>query len=201
MNRTESLASLNQLVSVAESLGARTLANGTRLVGRVPHVGSDAWLHVLFAGLNESQIDSVETLVGRVLPDEYRWLLHRVNGFALFSGALFVTGLRTGYARAGDQAWQPFSIQDANLLERPRDAQAGSVFVGGYKADGSMIYLTPPDPPVFRCARDSASPLNVWPSFMQMVVEEANRLASHFDASGRRRDPRTSTAPDVGSAI
>lgn len=179
----------------AKELGMRTLPNGTALFGRVPHVGPDAWLHVMYAGLSEPDLVEVEHRAGRRLPEDYRSLLRETNGLSLFSGAMYLSGLRKSYERTGEGAWQPFAIEDANVLERPADARPEFVFIGGYKADGSRLYLTPDRPDVVRCERDSVGPLNKWTSLQHMLASEARRLATHFDDTGHRLDPSTPTAP------
>ena len=34
--------------------GIKLLNNGTKLISRAPHVGSQAWLHIIYASLNVS---------------------------------------------------------------------------------------------------------------------------------------------------
>lgn len=195
MTNSDHLTTFAKIVADATPLGVRSLADGTQLIGRVPHVGSDAWLHALFAGLSDSEIQEVERRAGRSLPSEYRQFLRRNNGISIFSGALYIAGLRNGYSRQGDAVWQPFAIEEANVLERPRDANPDLVFIGGYKSDGSRLYMATDSPEVFRCQRDSSRPQNSWPSLVTMLNEETARLAAHFDEQGRRRDPSRTTAP------
>lgn len=195
MRQRSSIELLQPILEKAKRLGIKTLPEGTELLGHVPHVGPDAWLHVLYACLSEADLEELEARTGRRLPEPYRRLLRETNGLSLFSGALYISGLRRSYERKGDGAWQPFAIEDANVLERPADAKPDYVFIGGYKADGSRLYMSPDRADVFRCERDSAVPLNKWKSLPHFLLSEANRLATHFDESGRRLDVGTSTAP------
>jgi hypothetical protein len=184
-----------EVVTLARVLGSRTLNDGTELIGRAPHVAPEAWLHILFGGLTPVQVDRVQELIRRPLPGEYAQFLLRFNGLSLFSGALSIDGLRWNYARTGDAAWQPFSVEDPNVLERPRGADPTSVFVGGHAADGSLLYMTPPDPRVYRCSRTSPTVLNSWPGLQEMLSAEAARLAALFDAQGRKINANVRTAP------
>lgn len=185
----------------ARSMGERTLQNGTQLVGHVPHIAPDAWLHLIFAGLDKAGIDQVEHQLGIQLPADFDWFLRRANGISLFSGSLSVYGLRESYARSGDAVWQPFAIDVPNTLERPRDAKDSALFVGGYRSDGSRVYIDTDSSRVYRCSRDTVKPLNEWPSFLEMLASEAKRLSQLFDDNGRKLDPRASTAPIPDPAL
>ena len=195
MTTSKGLSALDTIINNAKILGSLTLADGTQLIGRVPHVGPDAWLHVLFAGLDEADIAELETRAARQLPSDYRQFMREHNGLSLFSGALYVAGLRRDFRRANHATWQPFALEDANVFERLRDAPADCVFIGGYKADGSRLYMSGASPKVFRCERSSIRPVNEWPNLRLLLNHEAERLAEHFDALGRRRDASTGTAP------
>lgn len=201
MSNELSFRELMDVVDRARPLGFRTLENGTQLVGHLPDVGPEAWLHQIFGPLDETGIRRVEKQVGIKLPPEFEWFLRQANGLSLFSGSLAVYGLRESYARSGDAAWQPFAIDVPNTLERPRDGKGSSLFVGGYRADGSLLYIDADNSSVYRCSRDSARPLNQWPSLLEMLAREAKRLSRLFDEKGHKLDPKASTAPVPARAI
>ncbi len=184
-----------RVIAEAKHLGSRRLDNGTELIGHVPHVAPQAWLHIIFAPLDHMQIQQVERDIGRKLPMEFREFLQKSNGLSLFSGALSLYGWRSNFNRSEDQAWQPFSIRTPNVSERPSDAHDSLVFIGGYRADGSRLYIDPRDSLVHRCSRDSAKPLTTWQDFDTMLASEVERLAAMFDQTGKKVDPRLSTAP------
>jgi len=188
------LDSVFRIVSAAEPLGIRTTAAGARLIGRAPHVAPEAYLHAVFPPLGEGDIDALEAEVGRPLPAAYRALLRAANGLSLFSGSLSVYGRRTSYARSGDAAWQPFSVVRPNTVERPRRLPGGALVVGSYRTDGSLVYVGERGEAI-RCDRDEATLLNRWPDLSTMLTQEAQRLASYFDESGRIRDGGRGSAP------
>lgn len=99
-----------EVVGRAESLGWRTLSNGVRLVGHIPHFAPEAYLHVLFPPLEDGQISLIEQQVGRKFHADLKAFYGRSNGLTLFAYSLDFVGLRTSYVRTGDEAWQPFSI-------------------------------------------------------------------------------------------
>jgi hypothetical protein len=181
---TGPLAPVLRIVRAAEVLGTRTTETGARLIGHVPHVAPEAYLHAVFAPLDGPGVGALEAEVGRPLPPTYRALLRAANGLTLFSDSLSVYGRRTDYRRTGDAVWQPFSAGPPNTLERPPGLSADAVVVAGYGSDGSKVYMGS-DGAVVRCGRDDAAPLNHWPDLFTMLTSEARRLASYFDASGR----------------
>jgi hypothetical protein len=178
-----------------EHLGSRRLENGAHLIGHVPHVGTDAYLHVLFAPLDDAQIDGVESNIGRKLPASLRDIFRQTNGLHLFSGALSFDGHRQSFVRTGDAAWQPFSIITPNVHERPRDAPEDMVFFGFYDHDGSQLGMSTRSAAVLRFAPGTAKPLNEWASFEEMLQIEVKRLAALFDEQGRQIDESAPTTP------
>jgi hypothetical protein len=174
----------------ADRLGSRVLENGTRLIGHVPHVGPEAWLHKIFAPISDRQIDELENDVAIKLPEVFRDFLTLTNGLSMFSGNLSIYGLRSSWERTGDAAGQPFSIVTPNTVERLVNAKKSFLFLGGYRSGkGYYLYIDTNDLAIYRCSRQSAIPLQKWNSFPEMLVCETTRLAALFDERGRRIDP------------
>ena len=179
-----------RIVNEARVLSERVLEDRTRLIGRTPHVGREAWLHIVFRGLKEEEIQTLEAQLALRLPDEVRTFLAQQNGLSVFSDAMSLDGLRTSYVRAGDAAYQPYSIVPPNIDERPAFAPDSAFFLGGYSSDGSLLYIDQAlAGRVFRCARDSGEILNEWTTLSEMLDNEVRRLAALFDMHGRRLDP------------
>lgn len=179
-------------------LGSRTLEDGTELIGHVPHVAPEAWLHIRFRPLEAEEVVMLETQLGRGLSPGHREFLLHANGLSLFSGSLAVYGHRHTYARRGDARWQPFSIVEPNMYERPHGSQPADLFLGGYEQDGSLIYTRSPAPFVHRCSRSSAHPVNTWPSLPGMLASETLRLSELFDDRGVLRHHDADLTPGPG---
>lgn len=179
-------------------LGERTLDNGTRLIGHVPHVAPEAYFHLIFAPITMAHINELQAKIGRSLPQDIVDFLLRVNGISLFSGSIFINGWRKNYVRQGDDAWPPFDMATRNTFERPKDAEDSYVFVGGYRQDGSLLYIDKASGCVYRCTRESSEPLNRWDTFAEMLLPEAERLSHLFDSEGRKLDPAVRTVPSTG---
>jgi hypothetical protein len=176
-------------------LGTRILGNGTTLIGHVPHLAPEAWLHTIFTPLNSEELNQVASAVGGKIPSVFASFLLRCNGLRLFSCSVTIDGLRTSFARTGDAVWQPFSIRTPNVDERPRWAKPTFFFVGGYQWDGSLLYLDNSNQQVFRCRTKSSKVLTEWPSFEVMLETETQRLAQLFDQEGRQIRPEQPTTP------
>jgi hypothetical protein len=167
----------------------RVLSNGTRLVGHVPHIAPEAWLHQVYRPLSDQQVRKIETELRSTLPMVFSDFLQRCNGLGLFSGCLSIDGLRTSYERTGDAVWQPFDILTPNVDERPRGSKPSCLFVGGYSDDGSRLYIDNADLKVYRCERRSAKPINQWPNFETMLQSEVERFSTLFGRDGKELNP------------
>lgn len=178
-----------------ESLGVRILDDGTRLIGHVPHIAPEAWLHDIYPPLRGHSIGYIESDIEMALPSVFSEFLARSNGLYTFSGHLFIRGLRRSFSREGDAAWQPYSIKTPNVDERPRRAKPAHLFVGGYIIDGSHVYMDLSDLRVYRCAQWNAKPLHEWPSFEVMLESEVRRLSTLFGRDGRLLNPSLPTTP------
>ena len=180
---------LEQIVRLAEKwsvLGERTLGNGTRLIGHVPHVAPQAYLNQFFyPQLVGGEFDVVEMFVGRPMPRSLRELYSAFNGFALFSDDLCVYGLRRSHTRTIEDAWQPFAIQTPNTVERPLKAPEDVVFFGGYGDDLTLLGMSPKSPRVFATSPNRWKVKAEWPDLETCLVQEADRLAALYDAAGK----------------
>lgn len=187
-------AEVMRIVEESRGLGSRVLANGTQIIGHVPHVAVEGYLHEIYPGLSDAEIETLETgTLRRPIPEVYKAFLKVTNGATFFVAELALDGARTDYSRTGDECRQPFDLEMPNLYGRPRDARNGEFFIGGYREDGSLLYLR--DGRVFRCSRKSVNPLNEWSGFWEMLVGEVARIAKHFDSTGRRKVPKESLVP------
>jgi SMI1-KNR4 cell-wall len=196
----DALERLREVVERSRPLGSSTTSTGTILVEHVPHVGPEAWFHVIFPGLAETEIAELEQSTGRKFPSDYVEFLKQMNGVSLFSGALAMYGRRTSFARSGEAAWQPFSLVTPNTRERPPALPASVVIVGGYKADGSLLGIDVLTNYVGRFDRDSGKRLNRWANLSAMLTQEIERLAPMFDDRGRRADLKVPTNPPAERA-
>ena len=184
------LQEVTEIMRRARHLGERVLDGGTRMIGHVPHVAPQAWLHILFSPLSDDEIGEVESEIGIAIPESLKVFYSLANGISLFSGSLAIYGRRDNYKRTVDSARQPFSITTPNTVERLRDAKGSYLFIGGYPSQkGYYLCVDIRDLRVYRCTRESAKPLANWGSFEEMLVAEANRLALLFDREGRRINP------------
>lgn len=193
MSVAELIASLDQ----AESLGAKTVKSGARLIGHIPHWAPEGYLHVVFPPLSGPDLDKLRRALKRNIPPEYEALLGTTNGLSVFADSLALYGHRTSYRRSIDDT-QPYSILDPNQEERPSGLQSSVLVIGGYSEDGSKVCLDGEHGVVFRCERYRGDlVLNRWPNLETMLQSEIKRLSGLFDERGRRKDGvKTVPSPD-----
>lgn len=180
-----------------DPLGSRITANGVRLIGHVPHVGTMAYLHRVYNPLKENDILEIEQQIRRTLPLALKYFFQRANGADLFVNQLSLFGLRNSYDRTlTDAIYCPLAINTPNVRERVNGAPHNAVFFGFYAQDGSNIFALNDDPRVFVCPRYAITPLLYeWPNFETFFLTEVKRLAALYDDQGRKRQADQPTVP------
>lgn len=68
-------------------------------------------------------------------------------------------------------------------------------FIGGYRYDGSKLYIDSEDGKVHFCKRRDASSLLAWDSFEDMLLSESKRIFTLYDDRGRMLAPSEKTLP------
>ena len=182
-----SFLAIQRKLDEARLLGSRTLANGAQLIGHVPHVAPQAYLHTIYAPLDEPEISSIEQQLGRKLPEDFRDFLRTTNGLKVFSDSLSIDGLRKNYIRTGDEAIQPYCITTPNIYERPANAPSQCIFIGGHSHNGHLIYIDALTNKVHRCRRTSSKSLESWPDFWTMLTAEVDRISIKMVAESQNR--------------
>lgn len=198
MNNFKSVLSA---LMVAERTGKKDLVNGVILLGATPQIAAEAYLHVVFPGLKENDIKSIEDRLGTQIPNQYRDFLSDSNGLILFNANLVLFGLRRNATRIGEDAYQPFSIETSNTIERPNDALPNWIIIGSYRQDGSRLYIDKLNGMVYRCDRNkSSSQFNVWPDFWSMLASEIDRISGLYNMNNELVKPMDILPRDVNDA-
>ncbi len=137
---------LAKLIERYKSLGIKYVpATGATLIGRAPHIASEAWLNTLYDPITLTDIEDMEKSMGRTIPDPYRdFLLNCSNGLNIISTILCLFSSRKMRGRSITVSRQPFDLVSLNKYksERPQNATPELFFFGGYDWDGSQQYLT-----------------------------------------------------------
>jgi hypothetical protein len=165
--------------------GVEQLDNGTELIGQAKFIAPLAYVHSLYAPLDEHEILSMEKKLGVRLPTTIKKFYQSFNGLYIFNVAFSIYGLRNNTSRTVEASRQPFDIFTPNIDERLEDAEDNMLFIGVYRWDGSLVYVDVDSEKVFFCAQRSAAPLLQWDSFDAMLESEFNRLADIHTADGR----------------
>lgn len=170
---------------------------GATLIGRAPHIGSEAWLNSMYETLAECDVVAMEKSMERKIPTQYRdFLLNCSNGLNIMNTTLCLFGHRKMVGRDITASRQPFDLVILNKYksERPQNATPDLFFFGGYDWDGSQVYLTN-DGRVHFCSPNDCTPLKSWNSIDDFLTSEILRIFSLFDDNGVEFDESTPTTP------
>lgn len=175
-------------------LGHKRVGNNSYLVGQAPHIGPEAWLHIVYAPLCQEEINS---LFSSNIPKniEYIEFLKHMNGLTLFNGVLTFYGLRNNYSRVGDNIYQPFNIITANTIERNLNIDSESLVFGSYRQDGSKLLISK-EGHIARFKRENGLILNQWNNFEDFILTEVPRVFSLFNSDGIKINSKLSTTPE-----
>lgn len=179
-----------------EDLGTEISQLGAILIGKAPHIARLAWLNEVYPILKKNEILLLESELGVKIPEDYKTFLTQFsNGLKVFVATFTLYGLRKDIGRSIEESRQPFSILTTNLQERPKKAKDSYFFIGGYKWDGSKLYIDKETGKVHYCDRWDATSLYEWNSFEEMIVSEVKRITNLFDDKGVILDEDMHTTP------
>ena len=170
------------------------LPDGTLLIKNIPKVAPEAYLHQVFSPLNIEEIDLLEQAVGAGIPEDYKVFLQQANGLSLFSNSIALHGYKKSYSRT-TSVREPFSLASLNENDRPFDSPIECFFIGSYRSDGSLLYLTRKDNRIHRCTRDSIRPIDEWKNLQECLLSEYERIGRLFTPDGYKKQPNTPTHP------
>lgn len=190
---------LVDVVNSYQELGHKRLIDDTYLVGQMPSIGENAWLHALFKGLKEEEITDLERLIGK-FPKEYKIFLSQFNGFSIFSGVLELYGKRKNNIRTIEYVWQPYDLIAVNQRENRAIADKGLISIGSYNWDGSIITINFANE-IVRVERDSIVFLNKWKDLNTFLFDEIHRIDRLFDSKGCEFDDDLPTVPRANLGV
>lgn len=179
-----------------EHLGKEIATTGALLIGKAPHIAQFAWLHAIYVPLTMKEILELESELNTEIPESYKYfLMNYSNGLSLFVAEFYLDGMRKKVGRSIDSVRQPYSIITTNIEERPSNAKENYFFIGGYKWDGSHIYIDTKTNKVHFCDPWDATSLFEWNSFEEMIVSEVKRFSTLFNSDGIILDDDLYTTP------
>ena|SRR5688572_22153158 len=175
-----------------EHLGERKTTLGATLIGRVPHVGPEAWLHEVYKGLSEQELAVLEEALPSPIPVVFQDFLRRANGLKMFSDRMSISGFRAAISRNGDGRYQPYDLREDNDPDGPPSRRPESILVFGHCGENESavffdLKLGPQQSRVGMTLMDSFREVQSWPDFWTWVVHETERLARNCDRQGDRK--------------
>ena len=172
-----------------QKFGTEKQPNGTLLIGKAPHIAPLAWLHTIYKGLNEKELENLEKEVGTKIPEDYIEFLKFSNGLNIFNTTFNLYGLRNSFNRQNEiKNRLPFSLVDKNNLERPKNAKDKHFFIGSYDWDGSLLYIDKTNNKVYRTESENLNPKNEWTNFNDMILSEIYRIIELHNENGTEKD-------------
>jgi hypothetical protein len=183
-----------------ENKSKKILSNGTIQICHVPHVGDEAWLHKLYVGLDENQIEQLQNSIPVSLPESYKELLKHYNGLNIFSNSLCIWGYRSLNYRTGEESIQPYCLFTENL-ERAKNCPETWLYFGSYSWDGSKVFINTKGGfeinKVYRTNMHDVEIQNEWPDIWTWLLSETQRLSKMFDENGVEFDEDNPTTPET----
>lgn len=184
-----------EYIRTFEKYGCKEYENGTKEYGHAPFIAPEAYNFCVFATLNEDDIVELERDLKREIPSQFRsFLMTDTNGLHLFHH-FSLYGIRKSYNRDLNATPEPFGLLEPNIYEKPKNAKDTYFFIGGYRYDGSKLYIDSEDGKVHFCKRRDASSLLAWDSFEDMLLSESKRIFTLYDDRGRMLAPSEKTLP------
>ncbi len=164
--------------------GSVVQPNGTKLIRKNPPrkdgLFADSYLHEIYAGLKENEINDLERLINKKFPAQLREFYGYANGLSVFADSLSIRGLRRNYSR-DIGARLPVSLEYGNTIEKPDDWVRDQIRFGWYSAQGEelVIYL---DNPTEICAvsENQGAVLYSWPSIEELLSTEVDRMSDIY---------------------
>ena len=168
-----------------DNTGSIVQANGTRLISKFPPrkdgLFSDAYLHEIYAGLKENEIDDLEASACKKLPEQLREFYRYANGLSIFADSLSIRGLRRNYTRdTGSRL--PVSLEYGNVIEKPEGNARSQLRFGWFSAQDAELVIDL-DNPMEICAVPSCqnSPvLYRWSSLEALLSTEVDRMSKVY---------------------
>ncbi|MFZ5353644.1 MAG: SMI1/KNR4 family protein, partial [Bacillota bacterium] len=179
-----------------ENGGIKILDNGAKLICHTPHIAPKAWLHEIYAKIENHEIDEIEKKLNVKLPEDLISFLKCSNGINIFSDSLSIWGFRSSYVRRGSEVSQPYDLIALNQ-ERKGEMPENWLIFGSYSWDGSlMLYdLGQGNSKVYRCDNNAEEIIQEWDSIWSWLSIEVERLSQLFDSKGIKHDRRMPTIP------
>lgn len=166
---------------------------------KVPSIGPDAFLNIVYKAPPRSLIDEIEMELR--LPSSLLEFYGQWNGARFFVGGLSVYGcVRSGQQlnRTSPLKLLPFNIREVNREFARQTNEAGLVCIGSYSYDRSIVCMRRESQSVV-CfiGKDFSNVRQEWKSLERWLTEELLRLSLLFDEEGNRLTDKERLLPGL----
>lgn len=176
---------LDEMIKRWGYLGTRKFPDGTWLVGHVKELGPDVYLHRIFGGLTDEEIDRIESWIDTPLHTSLRRFYRIHNGFDLFRSKLILYGLRRSFDRLSltDILCNPYDILSVSRASRGLSPSGRGNIISEY-TDKSLVFVEPTGEVVRIDRTHPRQSVNLWPSIEFWIESEVTRFSFLYDESG-----------------
>lgn len=167
-------------LNIASTAGDAESANGAKLIGHRPDVAPRAFVHVLYKGLEDEELDILESRLGTNLPVYLRTFYKCCNGMMIYLGRLRFLGYVPLDAENVGVHNFPSNIVTPNLSARLKGLSPKDLVFAWYKTDGSYAVLEDSGHVCRYDVMNGGGLLECWTNFEGWLLSEIDRLQSDF---------------------
>ncbi|MDW8517021.1 SMI1/KNR4 family protein [Priestia flexa] len=158
-----------KFVNEDKKFGYKEMKNGTVLIGCVPEISNEFWMHQIYHPLTKEEIEKLEKETALSFPPSYKKLLTKCNGLFLLEGQMYIYGkayLQKGMTRE-EQIYQPYDLREEN--DDPPFAIPSNLFYFG--GTPKTIFVLDEKGHVLELNRRSKRQMNKWNSFEDWIFK------------------------------
>jgi hypothetical protein len=166
-------------------LGINLNAEPAILIGKVPHAGSAAWMHKIYAPLNDREIHTLQGNLDFELPNDLVQLYKNANGLNLFSDLFSIWGLRTNFNRSSE-IHLPYNLISHSGKARLDFNPNWFCFGSSEKNENNLFYdFSKKDNRIYETKRDFPEIIQSWDSLEHFLISEIEKYNALHDETGR----------------
>lgn len=157
-----------------------------RLICHQPQNGAYAYLHRLYAGLSESEMAEIETIVGQPIPRRLLDFYRATNGARLFEGQVSVSGLVRNFNRDPTREI-PICIEQDNLgfaALRPEWHRQSYFRIGGVSFLRQDEIICGPDDRIVILHVETGEPLRYYADVFHCLETFTREMGQFWKADG-----------------
>lgn len=157
-----------------------------QLLGHVPHIAPKAYMHLVYAPLNDEDLIKLEKQIERKLPEQLKKFYEFANGIDIFSGGISLFGYFPYERKFKSHPHNyPGDIQIPNVQARIKGMHEVDVIIASYKWDSSIAIIEEDGSVVRYDIQNGGQVVQTWPDFDTWITSEIEHYSQFFDENGK----------------